>query len=278
MARKDLTLCGIGLTLLLTGLVHAGDSNLQAMADGDHRSADYKARNVYRHPVETLEFFGIRDDLVVVEISPGGGGWYTEILAPYLREAGRYIAGSYDLESSSAYYRENAGRFNAKMAAQPELYDAAIIGVFAPPDMIDTVPEGTADMVVTFRNLHNWVKRGSDRAALEGMYRMLKPGGVLGLVEHRGDPATPQDPTAKSGYVNEDYAIALAESVGFELLASSEINANPADTKDHPEGVWTLPPGYRLGDVDREKYAAIGESDRMTLRFVKPDSVVDGSP
>jgi len=126
-------------------------------------------------------------------------------------------------------------------------------------------------MVLTFRNLHNWMGRGQAEAVMEAAYRALKPGGILGLVEHRGNADTPQDPAAKSGYVNEDYAIELAEAAGFRLVDRSEINANPQDDADHPAGVWTLPPSLRLGDTDREAYLAIGESDRMTLKFVKPE-------
>jgi predicted methyltransferase len=137
-------------------------------------------------------------------------------------------------------------------------------------DGADAVPPGTVDMVVTFRNIHNWMARDQAAQAFASMYRALKPGGVLGVVEHRGNPAVPQDPKAKSGYVNEDYAIRLIEEQGFRLVAKSEVNDNPKDTKDYEQGVWTLPPTYRLGDKDREKYAAIGESDRFTLRFVKP--------
>lgn len=272
MARILFALCSAILMAPLAIAAETNSDSLQALADSDHRSAEHRARNQYRHPVETLEFFGIEDGMVVVEISPGGSGWYAEILAPYLRDNGQYVAGSYDPDSDSAYQRENAKKFSDKLAAQPDLYDAVTLRVFVPPDQVDPAPEGSADMVLTFRNLHNWMRRDSQRDALEGMYRMLKPGGVLGLVEHRGDPDKAQDPMATSGYVTQDYAIALAESVGFELVGSKEINANPADTRDHPSGVWTLPPAYRLGEQDRGKYAAIGESDRMTLLFVKPEN------
>jgi predicted methyltransferase len=139
-----------------------------------------------------------------------------------------------------------------------------------PTDGGDAVPPGSVDMVVTFRNIHNWMSQERAAQAFATMYRALRPGGVLGVVEHRGNPALPQDPHAKSGYVTEDYAIKLIEAQGFRLVAKSEVNANPQDTKDYEQGVWTLPPTYRLGDKDRDKYAAIGESDRFTLRFVKP--------
>lgn len=245
---------------------------LRALADGAHRAEGNASRNPSRHPVETLMFFGIRPDMTVVEITPGGGGWYTEILSPFLREAGRYYAANYDPVSPVEYYRRNARRFVDKLADRLDLYDHTIITVFAPPNKTDIAPPGSADLVVTFRNVHNWfgLGDGAPEAAFAAMFRALKPGGVLGLVQHRGDATRPQDPTGESGYVREDAVIALAEKAGFRLDARSEINANPRDTKDHPEGVWTLPPNLELGDQDRDRYLEIGESDRMTLRFVRP--------
>lgn len=260
--------------VLLSGFVAIADdgtvtARLEAIADGSHRSAEHRARNQYRHPAETLAFFGIRDDMTVAEISPGGGGWYTEILAPFLRENGVLYVGNYDPAAQEKYYQRNARIFSEKLVAKPELYDRVRITVFDPPKKLDAAPAGSADMVVTFRNFHNWIGDGDAAAAIAGMHKMLKPGGVLGVVQHRERPEVEQDPQADSGYVREDFLIEIIESAGFELAASSEINANPRDTKDHQEGVWTLPPNFDLGDVDREKYAAIGESDRMTLKFIK---------
>ena len=210
--------------------------------------------------------------MTVIEISPGGGGWYTEIIAPYVRGTGVYYAANYDPLSDQEYYRKNSRRFVDKLAARLDLYDHAIVTVFAPPVKTDIAPPETADMVLMFRNIHNWMEMGDGAApsAFAAAYSALRPGGILGLVQHRGDPARPQDPSAESGYVREDYVITLAESAGFELLDRSEINANPKDTRDHPDGVWTLPPNLEQGDTDREKYLAIGESDRMTLKFRKP--------
>lgn len=242
-------------------------SALLRAATGEHRADGHAARNQYRHPVETLMFFGLQPDMTVVEISPGGAGWYTEILAPFLRADGRYIAASYDPESDSDYYRRNASRFAEKLAAHAGIYDRAELAIFEPPKHLQPVAAGTADMVVTFRNTHNWVRRGQAEAAYQAFYDMLKPGGVLGVVQHRAPPGTDTDPG--KGYLTEAEVIALATAAGFRLQASSEINANPRDSADHPEGVWTLPPGLSLGDTDRDKYLAIGESDRMTLRFVK---------
>ncbi len=238
---------------------------------GEQRSADNKARDAWRNPAATLEFFGVADDKVVMEIWPGGG-WYTEILAPYLRDSGVYIAAGWDPESEIPFIREAVERFQAKLAAEPGVYDQVQTGVLMPPDKLQPAAPGSVDIVLTFRNIHNWMPRGSQQVMLQAMYDVLKPGGVLGVVEHRGIPGSEQDPQAKTGYVNEDYAIAMIEAVGFVLDGKSEVNANPADTKDHPEGVWTLPPTLRLKDQDREKYLAIGETDRFTLRFVKPAS------
>jgi predicted methyltransferase len=239
----------------------------RVLASG-HRSAANRARDPYRHPQQTLEFFGIRQDMTVVEIWPGGG-WYTEVLAPLLRERGRLYASHLD-PASSDYARTTVDTFRSKLAERPDLYDRVIVTMLAaPPAANEIAPPGSADMVLTFRNLHNWMMFGWQRAALQAMHTALKPGGVLGVVEHRGRPGTPQDQKAASGYVDENYAIQLIESVGFKLVARSEINANPRDTKDYEQGVWTLPPSFAAGDTDRSRYAAIGESDRFTLKFVR---------
>jgi len=243
--------------------------DLATVAAGDHRSAENSARDVYRHPVETLEFFGIEPDMTVVEIWPSGG-WYTEIIAPYLNAEGTYIAAHWDPDSEMEFVRKGVEGFQAKLAERPELYGNTKMGVLMPPEIWSIAPAGSADMVVTFRSIHNWMPRGYTEDMFAEFYKVLKPGGVLGVVEHRGDPAVEQDPKAASGYVNEAYAIALAEAAGFVLEGKSEINANPADTKDYDTGVWTLPPTLRKKDEDKDKYLAIGESDRFTLKFRKP--------
>jgi len=243
---------------------------LNKILTGEHRSADNKARDQYRHPIETLGFFGIKPEMTVVEIFPGGG-WYTEILAPFLKDKGNYYAAGNDPQSSSEFSRKSAKAFKDKMDASKDHYGKVNITILAPPDKTAIAPAGMADMVLTFRNIHNWMAAGTADDVFNAMYKALKPGGTLGVVEHRGNPNIPQDPKAESGYVNQDYAITLAEKAGFKFVASSEINANPKDTKDHPKGVWTLPPTLRLKDEDRDKYLAIGESDRMTLKFVKPE-------
>ncbi len=219
-------------------------------------------------PRETLRFFGLRPDITVVEVWPGGG-WYTEILAPVLREQGRLYAAHLDPRSSE-YARRTVDGFRAKLTANPELYGKVIVTTLAaPPAASEIAPPGSADLVVTFGNLHNWMMFGWQREAFAAMHAALKPGGVLGVVEHRGDPRKPQDPKAASGYVHEQYAIELIESAGFKLVGRSEVNANPKDTKDYEKGVWTLPPTLAAGAADRARYAAIGASDRFTLKFVK---------
>ncbi len=245
---------------------------IDAALSGAHRSDVNKARDVYRHPRETLTFFGLRQDMTVVELWPGAGGWYTEVLAPILKDKGTYYAAHVDPVDAPQGGRDGLKSYQAKLAANPDLYGKVKVTVLwqEGTKRPEIAPAGSADMVVTFRNIHNWMGRGWAPQALEAAYKALKPGGVLGVVEHRGNPAVAQDPKAASGYVNEDYAIKLIEAAGFRLVARSEINANPKDTKDYEKGVWTLPPVYRLGEVDRAKYAAIGESDRFTLRFVKP--------
>ena len=243
----------------------------QAIA-GDHRSDEEKARDGFRNPKATLQFFGVAPDMTVVEIWPGGG-WYTNVIAPYLAKGdGVYYAASFDPARSE--------RAAAAVAAFEEKFgDRALYG-----DVRSSVlggdgaiaPDGAADVVLTFRNVHNWMGGGAAPTFFEKFYTALKPGGILGVVEHRADD--PQTPI-QTGYMTEDAVIALALAAGFELEARSEVNANAADTKDHPFGVWTLPPVRRSSaargappapDFDRAKYDAIGESDRMTLKFRKP--------
>jgi predicted methyltransferase len=233
---------------------------------GPQRTEAERARDAWRHPKETLLFFGLRPEMTVVEITPGAG-WYMKVIAPLLREQGRYIA-ALPATGEGQIVERQLQQFNALVTQWPEKLGKAEVAPFLPGQPI--APDGTADMVLTFRNIHSWMGRDNAAAAFESMYRVLKPGGVLGVVEHRGNPAVPQDPRAGSGYVNQEYAIRLIESAGFRLVATSEINANPKDTKDYPRGVWTLPPGLAEGDKDRARYEAIGESDRFTLKFVKP--------
>jgi predicted methyltransferase len=235
------------------------------------RDPAFKARDKYRHPKETLEFFGLQPTMTVVEIWPAAG-WYTEILAPYLRGRGKYIAAGYVTSWQGApQWRVDAMKeYRDKLAKKPKLYDQVEITEVGKPDRWEPAPAGSADLVLTFRNIHNWIAADYERDMFAAFYRALKPGGTLGVVEHRAAPGTSIEVTKKTGYVTEEYVISLAEGAGFKLAGKSEINANPKDTKDYPEGVWTLPPTLRLGQQDRDKYLEIGESDRMTLRFTKP--------
>ncbi|PXA87903.1 methyltransferase [Nostoc sp. 3335mG] len=221
------------------------------------------ARDRYRHPAETLAFFQVKPTDTVVEIWPGNG-WYTEILAPMLREKGRYVAAG-PLPRTADMLAKLKGRDATAFGKAQAMAFPAEAGQAG-------VADGTADKVLTFRNVHNWRFGGADRAqaAFDAMFRMLKPGGVLGVVEHRLPENRDAAAEEKSGYMKESSVIAFATKAGFKLAGKSNVNANPKDSADWPQGVWTLPPSYRLGDTDRAKYAAIGESDRMTLRFVKP--------
>lgn len=246
-------------------------SELDPILTAAHRGAEQRSRDQYRHPKATLEFFGLAPTMTVVEIWPGNG-WYTEILAPLLRDRGQLYTAQID-PAGGEYAKRTVEDFRTKLASRPDLYGKVTVTTLAaPPSKQPIAPAGTVDMVVTFRNLHNWMMFGWQREALQSMYDALKPGGVLGVVEHRGASKLPQDPHAASGYVNEDYAVELIESVGFKLVARSSINANPRDTKDHERGVWALPPNFANGAKDRARYADIGESDRFTLKFVKPEA------
>jgi predicted methyltransferase len=242
---------------------------LRALVDGGQRSPANRARDGYRHPFETLTFFGVAAGSSVVEILPGASGYWTEILAPYLKAQGRYIAANGDRDSPSAEVQKDNAGFAAKIAADPADYGKVETAEFH-PGVKELAPPGSVDFVLTFRNIHNWMAAGTADQAFASFFKALKSGGILGVEEHRGRADQPQDPLAKSGYVRQDYAIGLAEAAGFKFAGASEVNANPKDTKDYPAGVWTLPPTYRLKDQDREKYAGIGESDRFVLKFVKP--------
>jgi len=249
---------------------------IDAALAGSHRSDANKARDRYRHPKETLAFFGFRPEMTVVEIWPGGG-WYTEVLAPVLRERGTLYVAQYGSKPPFPYQQREMDTLAAKMRANPDLYRAVTpTALNLLTNELAIAPPGSADLVLTFRNVHNWFEEGygppnAAELAFKAMFTALKPGGMLGVVDHRWpDPAT-EDPRAKSGYVSERRVIALAEAAGFELAGRSDVNRNPLDTHDYPEGVWTLPPDLALGERDRDKYLAIGESDRFTLKFVKPD-------
>jgi predicted methyltransferase len=248
---------------------------LSQAAKADHRSEKNRARNIYRHPVQTLSFFGLQNDMTVIEISPGGL-WYTEVLAPVLKDNGRFIAAGYDpsVEGQPSYRYTQTEAMLKRFADDPANYANVEVGQFSPPQSASLGQAASADMVVTFRNSHGWMRDGIAEQVYTAAFDVLKPGGIFGVVQHRGDnilvPNADSDRKI-SGYLPESAVIAMAESVGFELEARSEINANPKDTKDHAAGVWSLPPVLRLKEVDQAKYLAIGESDRMTLKFRKPE-------
>jgi predicted methyltransferase len=241
----------------------------QAIA-GEHRSKASRARDQYRHPRETLLFFGLKPEMTVVEIWPAAG-WYAEILAPVLKDKGQFYLAHSAIEDPRLpnWQREVREKLETLYAKQPALYGKPKFTSLGPPQHVAIAPAGSADMVLTFRNVHNWSAAKTDGVVFKAFHDALKPGGVLGVVEHRAHPGTSFEQQIKTGYMTEAYVIELAEKAGFRLVAKSEVNANPKDTKDHPNGVWTLPPMSR-GRLDPEKYLAIGESDRMTLKFEKP--------
>lgn len=272
-ALAVLPLAGLAMCAPLVFPPHAWaedvDPALQKFIEGPQRSIPNTVRDKYRNPGEVLTFFGIAANSTVVEILPGAGGYWTEILAPYLKDRGRYIAANGEKSSSSSEVQKDNAGLAAKLAADPVDYDKVEVTEFSGDKYPIAAPQ-SADFVLTFRNIHNWMANGTTKAAFATFYQALKPGGILGVEEHRGKPDEPQDPLAKSGYVRQDVAIGFAEAAGFNFVGSSEVNANPKDTKDYPGGVWTLPPTLRLGQQDRAKYQAIGESDRFILKFQKP--------
>ena len=233
---------------------------------GDWRSPKNTARDAFRHPRDTLAFFGIAPDQTVIEITPGGG-WYSEILAPYLAADGHYIAALAKPSRPAGEAAADQQAIALKFAADPAHYGHAATIEFDPKAPVFG-PPASADAVLTFRNAHNWVMGGRQAAMFSGFFDVLKPGGVLGIADHRANPGPATD--GRNGYLTEQQVIDYATAAGFKLDARSEINANPKDRKDYAKGVWTLPPTLTLGDTDKATYLAIGESDRMTLRFVKP--------
>jgi predicted methyltransferase len=269
-------LCRMRTLVVMAWVLAAANAALAAGASQDPlaaaianpaRTPQNVARDVYRHPSQTLTFFRVQPNQTVVEIWPGGG-WYTEILAPYLHDQGKFYAAIEGGGGDETKQAEAAMR--KRIAADPAHFGNMTITVLAPPEQTDICPPGTADEVLTFRNVHNWLEAGTQDAMFGAFFKALKPGGVLGVEEHRAKAGTSMELMKKSGYVDVALVKQLAAKAGFRFEAESPINYNPKDTKDYPEGVWTLPPTLQLGDKDKAKYLAIGESDRMTLRFVKP--------
>jgi predicted methyltransferase len=245
-------------------------SALDGVLADSWRSQHNRARDVYRHPKETLQFFGIRPDQSVVEITPGGG-WYSEILAPLLHDNGRYVAAVQQPEGDEGEAARDDDALHRKFAADTAHYGNAQFVQFDPRAPVFGAP-ASVDLVLTFRNVHNWVMAQTAPVMFKAFFAVLKPGGVLGVVDHRADDSASLETVKSSGYLPTRFVVKLATDAGFVLDQDSEINANPKDTKDYPKGVWTLPPTLTLGEQDRAKYLAIGESDRMTLRFIKPSA------
>lgn len=252
----------IAFVLLMSFLPTLNSHDLEAAISSEDRSPKNVTRDSSRHPYETLTFFEIKPNMRVIELSPGGG-WYTEILANYIHKPGHLIAAHFDKDSQRAYFQRSRASFEKRIDEDPLFKDIEIV------DLSSNLAEpGSIDAVLTFRNLHNWLGPQMD-SIFASSSKALKSGGLFGVVEHRAKPGTSLEMMKKSGYVTEEHAIAVAKKHGFKLVARSEINSNPKDSANHPGGVWTLPPGLRLKDKDREKYIEIGESDRMTLLFKK---------
>jgi predicted methyltransferase len=247
---------------------------LAELVTAPHRSAANIARNAARHPVETLEFFGLQPNQTVLEILPAFG-WYTEILAPYLAEHGRLYVAHFSPDGIASYMPAVLERFEERMRRAPEIFGRVTVRHINPPRECTIAPPGTVDLAMTFRNVHNWIMAAQEDDYFAAFHKALKPGGVLGVVEHRARPDATVESMRTMGYVTQARVIELAERAGFVLEASSEINANPLDHTQHPDGVWSLPPFLRSGD--KERYLAIGESDRMTLRFRKPVAPAAGA-
>ncbi|MDO9439535.1 MAG: methyltransferase [Beijerinckiaceae bacterium] len=261
-------LAGAAAMVCWPGVSLAQEASLAAFVASPHRSAANRARDAWRKPIETVAFLGIEPQHRVVEILPGSGAYWLEFLAPYLRERGLYVAAGRDVETATPAYVEDHKRLLAKLAADPARYDRVLVSKFF-ADRHEIAPAGSADFVLTFRNLHNWIDRNEIDGALRAFHAALKPGGILGVGDHRGRADMSQDAQKQTGYVRQDFAVAMIEKAGFKLAGASEAKANPRDTKDHPHGVWSLPPTFRGGDTDRAKFQDIGESDRFLLKFTR---------
>jgi len=266
--RTGLSAILAAVVFTMPGLSRAApvDPALAAAIASPARTAAFVARDPARHPAEELTFMGIKPSMTVVELWPGGGYW-TEILGAYLAPKGHY----YLAIESSGDTEEDAmtAKLRSRIAAQGDRFgkiNQTVLG----PKQFDIAPAGSADLILTFRNLHNWMDGGYADQVIAACFKALKPGGIVGIEEHRGRNDKPQDPKAKAGYVRQDYATALFKKAGFKMVASSEINANPKDTKDWVDGVWTLPPTLSQKDKDRDRYVAIGEADNFVMTFQKP--------
>ena len=242
------------------------ENKLSSIVRGDHRHPRNIKRNAARNPVETLEFFGLREDMAVLEILPALG-WYTEIIAPYVAEKGRLYAAHFSPDGILPYMPQVLEMFEERLITEPETFGRVIVRHINPPQEVSIAPPNSIDLALTFRNVHNWIMADAEHEYFAAFAQAVKPGGVLGIVEHRAKPTADMQSMRTKGYVTTEYVKEIADNAGFEFEAESEINANPRDTTDHPDGVWSLAPFLRSGKV--EPYLSIGESDRMTLRFRK---------
>jgi len=269
--QKKAALClMLILTLSAPALVQANESSqLLDVINSQHRSESNKQRDIYRHPLQTLSFFQIKPEMTVVEVWPGKG-WYTEILAPYLKNGGgKFIAAGFPQHAGPQWRQDMQADYKDWLKASPDSYDQVNIVELGPPSYWTIGEDESVDAVLTFRNVHNWLKGEYATEMFDAFYKVLKPGGILGITDHRAIIGTDLVTMKASGYLDQNLVIDLAKQAGFILEETSEINANPHDTKDYEKGVWTLPPTLRLGEQDRQNYLSIGESDRMTLRFRK---------
>ena len=257
------------LSFGLTPVIAEDIDGLETIINSGHRAESNRARDQYRHPEQTLQFFGIQPTMSVIEIWPGKG-WYTEILAPWLKQGGgEFIAAGFPQDVGPLWRQEMQQEYQDWLSVSPDHYNEVNVIELGPPDLWTLGPDESVDAVLTFRNVHNWVKGGYDKEMFHAMYQVLKPGGILGLVDHRAKKGSDLETMNRSGYLTEALIIKLAEQAGFRLKKKSELNANPLDDRDHPKGVWTLPPTFRLGDDNKGTYLAIGESDRATFLFIK---------
>lgn len=280
---KKITISIVMFSLLQALFCHSASADtseqwrerLTELAENPKRGAAHLHRNQYRNPVETLLFFGLEPQMSVLELWPVRG-WYTEIIAPFVKEQGQLTVAHFRLDGAnanderSAFWARLSARLEQRIIQQEADFGPVARVALDPPNFIPALAPEQFDMVLSFRNVHIWHQRGHLLATMQNLYDVLKPGGILGLVEHRAARVTDLTSYAVEGYTDEAYLIAVAERVGFQLVASSEINANPKDTKDYTKGVYALPPTLALGQEDRDYYLNIGESDRMTLKFIKP--------
>lgn len=267
---RTLTLTLLAVALGATTPLSASDEAIAAAVAGEHRQAGHVERDRYRRPAEVLAFCGLTPEQQILEIWPGGG-WYADILAPLLRDQGQYEAAIFGPHAPEGFRHRLDRELRERFAASPEVYGTPALHELWPPEDADLGAPARLDAVYTFRNLHNWLMRDQAAEILAAVHAALRPGGTFCVVDHRADARMPLDEGASSGYVDQAYAIQLITGAGFELVAVSDLLDNPRDTADHPQGVWTLPPSLRMGEEDRERYLAIGESDRFLMRFVRAE-------